>query len=547
MLVPDFDKDIPEMTVAVARAAFPKGNRVMRIREALGVIFEDEAFAALYPTLGQPAESPGRLALVTVLQHLENLTDREAAEAVRSRIDWKYMLGLELSDAGFHYSVLSEFRQRLLEGKQEEALLERVLQRCAEQGYLDGRQTQRTDSTHVLANIHVLNRLALVAETMRQALNDIAAVAAAWLQPLILPEWGKRYSRPINLSRLSKRKREVLVQAIGADGAYLLRAIHEQSTPAAVKGLPSVALLREIWVQQYYQTEEAVVWRERKKHGLPPASLMVASPHDTEARYAAKGQTCWTGYKVHLTETCEENTPRLITHVKTTIAPVPDMAVTEQIELDLIANDMKPSTHLCDGAYVDAAIMANAHDRSIDLVGPVHKDASWQAQTPEGYDLSLFTIDWEKMTATCPQGETSSRWKKRKNLYGQPDFRFEFRFQTCHACPVRQQCTRAQNDGRQLTVYPRRLHETLVNARQRQKTEAFKTLYAKRAGVEGTISQAVNKHGLRRARYRGLRKTHLQHLATAAAINLQRVAAWLLGDRPEQTRQSAFAALVVPL
>ena len=544
MLIPQYDHEIPEMTRAVAEAAFPKGNRVMKIRETLGIIFDDTDFQDLFPRLGQPAESPSKLALVTILQYAENLTDREAADAVRSRIDWKYLLGLELTDAGFHYSVLSEFRQRLIAGSKESILLEKVIQSCAEQGLLGGKTKQRTDSTHVLAKIRLMNRVELVGEAMRRALNAIAQEAPDWLTPLILPEWGKRYSYKIDTSRLGKTKQKELVKAIGIDGHYLLEAIYAKTTPSAIKVLKSVAVLRAIWVQQYYQTEEEIVWREKKGHGLPPSRKMIASPDEPDARYATKGSKSWTGYKVHLTETCDDQTPHLITHVETTIAPLSDMAVTSKIEQDLADKELQPTTHLCDGAYVDVEIMANAQEQGIDLIGPVHQDSSWQAQLQTGYDLSNFVIDWENMTATCPEGQTSSYWKKRTNIYGKPDFRFEFRFQSCRVCSARVLCTRAKKYGRQLTVYPQQFHETLLRARERQKTEAFKKLYNKRAGVEGTISQAVSRSGIRRARFRGFKKTHLQHLATAAAINLQRVAAWLLGDKPETTRTAPFAALV---
>ena len=138
MLVPKRSHEIPEETIQVARAAFPKGNKLTTPRDTLGPIFEDEAFSELYPSLGQPAESPGRLALVTVLQFMEQLTDREAADAVRGRIDWKYALGLELRDSGFHYSVLTQFRQRLIEHQATQLLLDRILERCQEKSLLKG-------------------------------------------------------------------------------------------------------------------------------------------------------------------------------------------------------------------------------------------------------------------------------------------------------------------------------------------------------------------------------------------------------------------------
>lgn len=544
MLTPQSDHEIPELTQQVARAAFPKGNKVMKIRDALGPIFEDELFKELYPFKGQPAESPAKLAMVTLFQYMEGLTDREAAEAVRSRIDWKYALGLELTDAGFNYSVLSEYRDRLLAGQKGMLLLEELIKKCEKGGLLAGKRKQRTDSTHVLAKIRTMNLIELAGEAMRRALNELAKEYPEWLGPRLLPEWGKRYGRPVGTVGLSQSKQAELVQQIGEDGHYLLEKIDGSGALPEVKGLKSVMVLRQVWLQQFYHDGEKPVWRRSKEHGRPSARKMIASPDDLDARYAKKGETAWTGYKVHLTETWDEDSPHLITQVETTVAPVPDMSVTQKIQSDLIASGLRPDQHLCDGAYVDADNMANALEHGITLVGPVHQDSSWQAQTKTGYSLAHFTIDWERMTATCPQGKTSSRWKPRTNRHGDPDYRFEFNLAQCQPCSARSKCTKSKKYGRHLTVYPPKLHQLLTQARLEQESDSFKTLYNNRAGIEGTISQAVNKLGIRQSRYLGLLKTHLKHIATAAAINLHRIAAWLSGDRPEQTRTSHFEALV---
>ncbi len=173
---------VPEETARIARAAFRKGNPLLKLRDDLGPVFADTDFADLFPRLGQPGLPPWRLALVTVLQFRENLPDRQAAEAVRARIDWKYLLGLELTDPGFDHSVLCEFRSRLLAGSAEERLLSRLLEACQARGLLKARGRQRTDATHVLAAIRVLNRLELLGETLRAALNELAAVAPDWLR-----------------------------------------------------------------------------------------------------------------------------------------------------------------------------------------------------------------------------------------------------------------------------------------------------------------------------------------------------------------------------
>jgi transposase len=548
MLVPKRSLEIPEETVQVARAAFPKGNKLMTLRDALGPIFEDEAFAELYPSLGQPAESPGRLALVTVLQFMEQLTDREAADAVSARIDWKYALGLELRDPGFHYSVLTEFRQRLIGNQATQLLLDRILARCQEAGLLKGTKKQRTDSTRVLAAIRLMNRVELVGETMRRALDELATVAPEWLLARMQPEWGERYSRKIDTHRIRRNpgKLRALAKTIGRDGYALLRDVYAEQELVEIRTLPAVETLRRIWLQQYYIEAEDVQWREKKTHGFPPARKMIASPDDQDARYGSKDGSTWTGYKIHLAETCEPNAPRLVTHIETTVATSRDATVTKKVQDDLIDRGLEPEVHLADGGYMDADNLISSQDKEIDLVGPVRPDSRWQSKVEGAYDVSRFKIDWEKKVAICPEGQSSSYWKRGKSAYGQPNEHFMFKRSVCQDCHARSLCTRAQKMvGRILTVYRQEKHEALQAARERQTTGAFRLLYYQRSGIEGTVSQAVRGMGIRRSRYRGLTRTHLQHAATAAAINLTRVADWLSGKRPKTAHCSPFAKLAM--
>src|SRR3989475_7396796 len=252
---------VPEETARVARAAFPKGHPSLTLRDALGTIFQDEDFTALFPIGGQPGLPPWRLALVTIMQFRENLADRQAAEAVRARIDWKYLLSLELTDPGFDFSVLSEFRDRLLAGSAEELLLDKLLERCRAMGWLKARGQQRTDSTHVLAAIRVLNRLELVAETLRAALNAVATIAPDWLQAVTPLAWYERYSRRIEESRLPKdpAEREAYAQTVGEDGFHFLDALETPEAPQAARELPILATLRRTWQRHYDRTVEETV------------------------------------------------------------------------------------------------------------------------------------------------------------------------------------------------------------------------------------------------------------------------------------------------
>ena len=215
---------VPEVTACVARAAFPHGNVLMQLRDTLGAIYTDEVFADLFPTHGQPAFSPWRLALVTIFQFMEGLTDRQAADAVRDRLAWKYALSLELTDAGFDHTVLSEFRSRLVQGNAEQRLLDLLLDQCRKGGWLKAGGRQRTDSTHVLAKIRALNRTLCVGQTMVYVLNVLSEVAPEWIRAYVPAEWVERYGERLEHDRLPKEEeeRKQYANQVGVDGWMLL-------------------------------------------------------------------------------------------------------------------------------------------------------------------------------------------------------------------------------------------------------------------------------------------------------------------------------------
>lgn len=535
---------IPEETVRAARAAFPKGNGYLRLRDELGPLYTDEAFAELFSRRGQPAAAPGCLALVTVMQFAEGLSDRQAADAVRARIDWKYALGLALTDAGFDASVLSEFRARLVAGGAEALLFERLVEHGRQAGLVKARGRQRTDSTHVLAAVQQLNRLECVGETLRQALNVLAVVVPEWLTAHVPPVWFERYGQRFTEYRLPAERpaRTALAETIGTDGFALLAQLYAPSAPAWLREIPAVEVLRQVWVQQFYGPTEPVRWRAAED--LPPSAGLICTPYDAEARYAKKRSLAWVGYKVHLTETCDEDTPHLITDVQTTVATTTDFELLPTIQADLADRQLLPAEQLVDTGYVTAEhLVTSPQTHQVNLLGPVMPDASWQAQTPDGLDVATFAIDWDAQTATCPQGRVSRQWQPSQNRQGHPVIHIRFAQTDCQTCALRAQCTRSAHSARVLTVRPRDQHQTLQAARQRQTTAAFKDAYAARAGVEGTLSQGVRDCDLRRSRYIGLAKTRLHHLLAATALNLIRVGAWFAELPRAKTRRSAFAAL----
>jgi transposase len=442
--------------------------------------------------------------------------------------------------------VLSEFRTRLITGHAEPLLFDTLLTRLREQGLLKARGRQRTDSTHVLAAIRVLKRLTCVGETLRQALHDVATVAPDWLQRQITPDWFDRYSHRLEDTRLpaTKEERQHLAITIGRDGFQLLTAVQAPTAPGGLRERPALEVLRRVWIQQYDAPAPEVRWRTAED--LPPHARLICSPYDVDARDATKRETHWTGYKVHLTETCDAERPHLITNVETTPATTTDVEMTPVIHTHLAAQGLLPHEHLLDTGYIDAAHLVTSRlTHAVELVGPVLPDTSWQARHPEGFAVSCFAIDWEAQTVTCPQGHRSRRWTPTQaNQHGgQELIAIQFDPAHCAVCPVRARCTQAKTGPRTMKLRPQPHHEALQVARQSQTTAAFQTAYAARAGVEGTLSQGIRAFPLRQTRYRGLAKTHLQHLLIATAMNLARVAAWLAETPRAPTRLSSFAAL----
>ena len=423
----------------------------------------------------------------------------------------------------------------------------------------------------MLAAVRDLNRLELVGETLRAALNAIAVAAPDWLRGIAPPDWHERYDRRVEDIRLPEAgsKRDAHAVQVGADGFVLLDALDGADAPPDARALPEVAVLRRVWARHFERIEAAggsggtgVGARLRPVQGRGPGDR-VESPYDSDARFRSKRDTSWTGYMVHLTETCDDreaiprreasaepmpDMPRLVVNTDTTPANVHEAPRTGPIHDALAAKGLAPSEHLVDSAYVSADhLIAAGTQHGIDLVGPGRQNLGWQSRSGgEAFTSADFTVAWERKVTRCPEGKESTSWTNCAKHRGPGSAsHVQFRAADCRACTSRARCTRARSkhQGRALALLPRSEHEALAAARTREGTADGKRLYAQRNGVEGTLSQAVRAFGLRRARYRGLAKTSLQHRATAAALNLDRIAAWFAGRPLATTRTSRFAAL----
>jgi transposase len=565
---------VPVETARVAWAANPKGTPAMMIRDLLEDVFVDEDFVDWFPTDGRRGVSPARLALVSVLQYAENLTDRQAARAVACRIDWKYALAMELTEPGFDHSVLSEFRDRLAVDDRADRLLGMMVERLAAAGLVRARGKQRTDSTHVLAAVRRLSRVELVAETMRAALEALALVDEVWLAGVMPAAWADRYGRSVRHERQPSGAEALAryVEQVGQDGVRLLRAVRDPAAPRGAAGLAAVEVLRQVWVQQFWYDEtRRLRWREakmsqarRSREGItrrgsraasadddgesarvPWSAIEIVTPHDPQARFSHKpGKVDWVGYKDHQIETCDTDTPNLIVHVTTTPAPEQDVSVVDSIHDALARRGLAPAEHLVDSGYVTPEVIHRAATtHAIGVVGPIRVDP--RAVERPGFAKEDFHINWDDETVTCPQGTVSPRWKPTLTDR-KPGHSVLFRRADCRACTVREHCTGDVNGkGRHLLLMPRPLQEIQNQARVRQQTPEWKRRYALRAGAEATVSETVHAHGLRRCRYRGLAKTHVQHVLTAAGTNIVRVSQHQPGRhrRPTSHLQQLFRAL----
>jgi transposase len=526
-LKPQPPRAMPEETATVVSPLLSLDSPYKLVGDELYEEYDEADYVDLYSPEGKPAISPVDLAFVTAFQFMEDLSDRQAADALRLRLDWKYALHLPLDYAGFNFSVLSEFRKRVIEHQAETRLFDTILSQFQARGLIRRRGRQRTDSMAVLTKVRKLNRLERVVETLRLALRALLKEDPEWTRATVSPTWEELYGARCVAERLSKDERARLEATVGQDGQWLLERLQAQTTPSELWVLPEVQVLATVWEQQFEVLEGEVVFQEA---GPYDGKTRIQTPHDPEARYSKKGSQAWIGDKLQFTETDDEDLPHLITDIAVTNSVETDYEALSQVQARLVTRDVRPGEHYVDGGYVSEDNLASSAKQGIELVGPVQGDRSPQSRLPGGITLDQFVTDREAGVATCPAGQTAQgRTGKNERLT------FRFPKAVCAACPLRPQCCTGKG-GRTLSIGPH--YDLLQAARVRQETEDFKTRYREhRSGVEGGLSALVRGHGMRVGRYIGRAKRHLQALFTAVAVNLRRTSRWLAGKRPQVRRE----------
>lgn len=469
---------------------------------------------------GRPAVNPVRLLGVTLLQYMEKLPDRQAVGAMVFDLRWKCALEMEVDEGGFDPTALVRFRERLRAHNLEGIGLEAVLEAMRKAGYLEKKTAYRVDSAQVFGLVAQMSRLECVRETMRLALIALEK-RERLARPEQWPLWWERYveTRP-DYGEKEDVLRLKMIQA-GEDIARVLlwmKSLQEDAPQCA-----EVELLRRVFAQNFECSKEGAIAKRRSQ---PPGAVI--NPHDPEAQWSAKDtarQTEWVGYKAQVAETVEEEprkkgepTKAVITAIVTQEAISSDKAALPVVERALEAlGESTPKVTYADAGYTSGGELARAQRDGRELRGPMAPPP----KRGKRHSSEQFNVSIEKRSALCPAGQRSTNCSRLENgETGDALFRFEWNQKLCKRCGHRKQCLGKDHNHRTLVVGEH--HDLIQTRRREQQTEEFQKDMRHRNAIEGTISELCRKFGMRRCRYRGIRKTMLQNFMIAAACDITR-------------------------
>ncbi len=509
----------------------PPDSFYRKFRETVWPLIEDEQFGTMYcGDNGRPAIPPSLLAMAVILQFYRNLSDREMERACMYDIEVKYALGLRLDERPFDHSSLGDFRKRLLDNGKEKEVLGRILGHLVEAKLIEKNEMQRIDATHVIADIAVPTMVQLVKKSVFEILkplNNRYPVAYKRIASEIdLSEYTRESVNSEGPGRPDPEKKKLkLVEVINDARAVLrhTRAVGDRDIRRKKD------MLRRI-MQENIEKDESGDPKE-KPHKEKPKDILV-SPIDPDARHGAKSKTKkFIGYKANVTETVES---RFITNIVAMPGNRHDgrtavETVTEQKKLGLV-----PLKVIGDTAYGEGLIRKRLKEHGSEMVAPLC--VARNPRTLAVFPKSMFKHDEKKQTLTCPQGVTT---KESYRDYQKDLTVFHFPMSKCNKCPVQSKCTNAA-EGRR-TVGISKVNAELREAEVYNRTEQFREHMKLRPAIEGKLAELKRYHGLRRARYRGLKKVGLQFYFTAAAVNLKRWFKILLEQMKPKLQEAAAA------
>ena len=473
---------------------------------------------------GRPAVEPVLLLGVSLLQYLEGMPDRQAVEQLRYHAGWNFALNRCLGEQTFHSTCLVNFRQRLIENEQSALIFRQVLGGLLAAGLVARQSKQRLDATQVFGLVSRMSWLDCVREALRLALKELQESAAGFGPPAFWMQLQERYVESKVDYKASSETLERKLQEAGVDAARLLHWVRSLSDATIGSG-QQLALLQRVFDEHFELVGEGQTVQRR----TTLSSDRVQNPHDPDARYAVKGQGKQkkehVGYKVQVAETVVEGklhpgepTRNFVCGILTHAAQESDEAGAAKMQTEQAAMGLdKPPALYVDGAYVSGQTLAEAAAEGRRLVGP----AAHSPQNNQGrFTAEEFQIDVEGRQAICPAGQQNTQCSRlEEEQSGKVSFRFEWSTH-CHGCALREQCVAPGQKHR--TVVVGQFHSALQARRVEQQTEAFVEEIKQRNAIEGTQSELVRAHGLRRARYRSLAKVRLQNYFVGAACNAKR-------------------------
>ncbi len=470
---------------------------------------------------GRPAIDPVLVAGVTLLQFMEKAPDRQGLERLRFHLGWKHALGLAVDYAGFHPTSLVYFRRRLLENDKSRCVFDAILQGLEGKGWVKRRGKQRLDSTHILGLVASMSRLERTRQTVRLFLERLERTQRLGQ----VPGWEALRERYVDSDvPWHKLSKEVLAEKFRQAGMDMLALIQWVKSQKDWTEQDKTPLLERVFQEQFEITAAGPVARVQEASGT------VQNPHDPEAQWATKDPKkikAWVGYKAQIAETVApeqgeakpkgEPTEQFITEITTTEAIASDLDGRRRLEQQQQEHGLGCADELyVDSAYITDDTLAQAHQDGRQLIGPAmaSRNARGELFTTDEFDVSIA-----QRRAVCPAGHVSTQCSRIENTdTGQVQYRFEWSY-LCDECPLKSQCTTANNGRR--TVLVSQYHDHLQARRREMGTEAFRQRMHQRHGIEGTISEFA-RHGGRRTRYRGLAKTALANYCHGAAINVRR-------------------------
>jgi transposase len=467
---------------------------------------------------GRPGKEPVVLLGVSLLQFLERLPDRQAAEQMRYHVGWKYALNQELGDETFDSTVLVRFRERLLGHEEGRLVFEVVQEALMEAGLMPQRGRQRMDSTHVLGLVKRMSDLDCIRESVRMALEELDI--ETFRRPEFWPRLWERYVETrVDYRSTSKKLQEKLVEA-GQDAWLLLQWMDGQKKTNKPFGQgPKSALLAQIFKERFDVSPGGVTEKQTV------ATAHVENPHDPDAQYRKKGDKAWVGYVTQVAETVPEKpmaagepTTSFITSIVTQQALGSDQAgmkqaLEEQAQMGL----ERPSELYVDAAYVTTKTLLVAEQEQRALMGP-----AVPARGGKAADLTIedFDVNIAARQAICPAGHRSTQCSRIEDRWnGITEYRFEWSWR-CKGCELRKRCLSSTQVHRTIRVTAN--HMILQARRREMKTTDFQEKMKRRRAIEGTLSELIRGYDIRHARYRGLTKVQLQNYFIGAACNVKR-------------------------